>query len=398
MSKIKNANGQGHIRKRNDRQWEGQYSTFDANGKRHRHSVYGSTQKEVQQKLNSKLNDIINGTYIKTDKMTLAEWCDIWEKDYLGDIKASTYDQYDYQIRIHIKPTLGHYKLQKITPPMVQRFYNESMKERKVLGKNGKTRTTKGLSPKSVKNLHGVMHKLFNQAVACRLIPNNPCTACKLPRIEKQEMKTLNDEQMTLFLEAIKDDEYENLYFVDVFTGMRQGEIIGLTWDCVDFDKKIIRVEKQLRKSHALAGAEYAFTSLKNGKARLIRPSSDVFDVLKKERAKQAKNKLKYGSSYENKDNLVFTNKIGEHLTAVTVYNHLKMILKTINLDDRRFHDLRHTYATIALQNGDNIKTVSKNLGHATVAFTLDVYGHVSEEMEKASADSMHKYIEKVSV
>ena len=394
----RNANGQGHIRKRSDGLWEGQYSTLDSNGKRIRHSVYGKTQKEATQKLNTKTNEINMGIYIPYDKMSLGEWCDIWLRDYLKDVKQSTVHQYEYQIRMHIKPALGRCKLQKVTPPMIQNFYNESMKEKKVTGKDGKIKQKKGLSPKSIKNLHGVMHKLFNQAVACRYIPMNPCTACKLPRVEKREMSTINDEKMSEFLNAIKGDKYENLYFVDVFTGMREAELIGLTWDCIDFENGLIYVEKQLRRDHALAGEQYAFTSLKNGKTRTVRPAHDVFDALQKERTKQRENRLKYGSSFSNEDNLVFTNEIGEHLSCVTVYNHIKRILASIGLEHVRFHDLRHTYATISLQNGDNIKTVSKNLGHATVAFTLDVYGHVTEEMEKESASNMHKYIKKMSV
>ena len=104
--------------------------------------------------------------------------------------------------------------------------------------------------------------------------------------------------------------------------------------------------------------------------------------------------KLKAGEAFDNEYNLVFTNELGQHLCCVTIYNHLKKILESIGLGDVRFHDLRHCYAAISLQNGDDIKTVSENLGHATVAFTLDVYGHVTDKMRKDSADRMQAYIE----
>ncbi len=394
---AKRANGEGVIRKRADKNlWEGQYSTWDEDGKLKRHSIYGKTKADVAKKLTAITNDINTGTFVTPTEMTVSDWFEIWKTDYLNDVKPSTVNQYCYQFRIHINPKLGNVPLQKLTAPMVQRFYNTSMQNKTIQRKDGTEKTVKGLSAKSIKNLHGVMHKAMQQAVLCNYIKINPCEACKLPRIEKKEMKTITGDAVPMFLQAIKGDVYENLYFVDIFTGMRQSEIIGLTWDCIDFDKEIIKVEKQLRKDHAQAGQEYTFTSLKNGKTRVIKPASMVFDVLRREKAKQTENKLKYGTSFDNKYGLVFTNEIGEHYTGVTVYNHLKRILAGIGLDDVRFHDLRHTFATLSLQNGDDIKTVSENLGHATVAFTLDVYGHVTDEMKKASADRMQKYLEKV--
>lgn len=173
---------------------------------------------------------------------------------------------------------------------------------------------------------------------------------------------------------------------------MRQGEIIGLTWECVDFKKGVIRIEKQLRKNHS-GGSKYEFSTLKNGKTRTITPAPIVFDVLKKVKAEQNRWKLHAGEAFDNEFNLVFTNELGRHLNSVTVYEHLKRILESIGLGHIRFHDLRHSFATISLQNGDDIKTVSENLGHATVAFTLDVYGHVTEKMKKDSADRMQAFI-----
>ena len=139
---------------------------------------------------------------------------------------------------------------------------------------------------------------------------------------------------------------------------------------------------------------KYEFSSLKNGKKRTISPAPIVFDVLRKVKAEQSKWKLRAGEAFNNEWNLVFTNELGEHLCSVTVYNHLKKIMEKIGLKDVRFHDLRHSFAAISLQNGDDIKTVSENLGHATVAFTLDVYGHVTEKMKKDSADRMQAFIQ----
>ena len=378
---MKRANGEGMIRKRSNGTWEGRYTVGkDEHGKLIRRSVYGKTQKEVVQKIAVLTNDIISGTYIEPEKMTVSEWADIWLREYNGNVKQSTCAQYAYQCRVHIKPGIGSIRLQKVTAHVLQAFINE--------------RHDSGLSAKSCRNLHGVLHKMLNQAVLCGYIKNNPVIAVQLPRVEKKEMLTITGDDLKKFLAEIKGKPYEHLFFVDVFTGMRESEIIGLTWDCVDFKKGIIRVEKQFKRERKTEGGnEYKFDTLKNGKTRVITPAPFVFDVLKLVKAEQAKNRLKYGSSYNNEHNLVFTSETGNHLSPVSVYGCFKRRVSAIGFSNLRFHDLRHSFATISLQNGDDIKTVSENLGHATVAFTLDVYGHVTDKMRKDSADRMQKYI-----
>ena len=181
---------------------------------------------------------------------------------------------------------------------------------------------------------------------------------------------------------------------MDVFTGMRQGEIVGLTWDCVDFEKGIINIEKQLKRKTGKVN-RYFFDSLKNGKSRVIAPAPIVFDVLRKVKRLQVENKLKYGTSYNNKDNLVFTNELGSHIGIEALWQAFKRRATAIGMPDLRFHSLRHTYAWVSIYlNGDDIKTVSENLGHATVAFTLDIYGHVTDTMRKASSERMQHFIE----
>ena len=385
---MKRANGEGSIRQRNKNLWEARYTVgTDENGKPIRRSVYGKTQAEARKKLNAVVNDIDNGVYVAPDEMTVAEWYDIWMKEYNGNVKDSTRSQYEYQGRCHIKPMIGNRKLQKITAPILQKFINDSYNE------------GDGLSPKSCRNLHGVLHKLFNQAVLCGYIKHNPVSAVQLPRVEKKEMHFLSGNTLEAFLAEIKGKAYENLLFCDVFTGLRESEIIGLTWDCVDFENGTIRIEKQFkRERQPKGGNKYRFDTLKNGKTRVISPAPAVFDCLKRERAEQAKNRLKYGSSYSNEHNLVFTNEIGGHLSPVTVYGCFKRRVEAIGCPEVRFHDLRHTHAVIRIQNGDDFKTISEDMGHATVAFTMDVYGHVSDKMKRDSADRMQKFINSMSV
>ena len=387
---MKRANGEGTIKQRMNGLWEGQYiSGRDSNGKLIRKSVYGRSQKEVAQKLTAMTNDVNTGLYIAPEKTTFGQWLDIWYEDYLGGVKESTATQYKYHIEFNIKPNLGHVPIQKLTAPMIQKLYRQRMTEA--------TKGGKKLSAKSIKNLHGVIHKALDKAVQCRYIKFNPSDACELPRIPKKEMKVLKDEYLSKFLSEIKGKKYEELFFVDVFTGMREGEILGLTWDCVDFDNGIIHIEKQLKRKQGTNNV-YFFDTLKNGKTRSVVPAPVVFEILRKIKKEQAANKLKYGSSYENPDNLVFTNEIGQHIGVEALWQALKRRAVAIGIPDLRFHDLRHSYATISIQNGDDIKTVSQSLGHATVAFTLDVYGHVTDRMKRDSADRMQKFIESISM
>ena len=175
---------------------------------------------------------------------------------------------------------------------------------------------------------------------------------------------------------------------------MREGEALGLLWECVDFEKGTILIKHQLQREKKKNGA-YIFAPLKNDKARTITPAPWVMDVLRAHRAKQAQQHLMAGSQWEN-SGLVFTDERGHHLAIHTVYTAFKKVATSIGRPDARFHDLRHSYAVAAIRSGDDIKTVQGNLGHATAAFTLDVYGHVTDQMKQASAARMENYIKAV--
>ena len=197
---------------------------------------------------------------------------------------------------------------------------------------------------------------------------------------------------ITDFLEAIKGDEYEYLFFVALFTGMRKGEVMGLTWDAVDFARGTVLINKQLQRPRVGDGT-CQLVSTKNGKARKLKPAKEVMNVLYRVKKQQMAWQLKNGECFQNPMNLVFTHELGGYLNPNTVYNHFKEIVKKIGAPEVRFHDMRHSYAVAALQIGDDVKTVQTNLGHATAAFTLDVYGHVTDQMKEESANRMERFI-----
>ena len=207
-------------------------------------------------------------------------------------------------------------------------------------------------------------------------------------------IKPLDEEQSKAFLKAIQGHRFENLFTVTLFTGMREGEVLGLMWSCVDFEKGTILIDKQLQQEKK-RGGQYVFAPLKNDKARTITPAPWVMDLLKHHRAQQAELRLRAGPMWED-SGLVFTNELGHHLARCTLVNAFKAVVTSIGRPDARFHDLRHSYAVAAIRSGDDIKTVQGNLGHATAAFTLDVYGHVTDQMKRESAARMESYIKDV--
>lgn len=381
------AQGAGTIRQRKDGRWEARYTVGrdPGTGKQVQRSVYGATQQEVRKKLAQLTAAVDAGTYKEPCKMTVGQWLDIWAADYLGGVKPFTVRSYCDQIRNHIKPALGSVKLEALNTHTIQSFYNSLSTER-----DGKP----GLSPKTVKNVHGVLHKALQQAVKIGYLRFNPADACELPRIVRKELTPLDEEQSKAFLKAIQGHRFEMLYTVTLFTGMREGEALGLLWDCVDFKKGTILINKQLQREKKKNG-QYLLAPTKNGKSRTITPAPWVMKLLRKQRARQAEQQLKAGPMWED-SGLVFTNELGRHLAIHTVYKDFKQIAASIGRPDARFHDLRHSYAVAAIRSGDDIKTVQGNLGHATAAFTLDVYGHVTDQMKQESAARMESYIKDV--
>lgn len=413
----RNARGMGNIRKKAkvDKKtgkkyewWEARYTAgYDpGTGKQVQRTITGKTQKEVAQKLAAVVTAIGSGTYIAPSKQTVGQWLDTWADTYLTGVKPHTVVSYRMQIANHIKPAIGAVKLEALDTPTIQQFYNQLGKTGQKVpkrDKNGELIRRGGalvyeavpLSPKTIKNIHGVLHKALQQAIAAGLIRFNPADACTLPRIERAELHPLDEADTRAFLAAIKGHEFETLYTVTLFTGLREGEVLGLTWDCVDFSAGTILIKQQLQREKK-PGGQYRLVPTKNDKPRTITPAPFVMGLLRQHRAKQTAWQLRAGELWDNPAGYVFTNEIGGHLVSWTVAKKYKSIVAAIGRPDARFHDLRHSYAVAAIRSGDDIKTVQGNLGHATAAFTLDVYGHVTDQMKQASAARMQTYINDV--
>lgn len=368
--------------------WEARYTTgYDpGTGKQIQRSITGKTQKEVAQKLKAATAAIDEGTYTAPSKMTVTQWLDIWIAEYQGSVKPRTVDSYKTIVKTHLKPGLGAIKLDALTAHTIQSFYN---------GLSTPSEGKESLSPKTVKNIHGILHKALQQAVANGYIRFNPTDPCVLPKVVKKELHPLDEAQIAVFLKAIKGHRFEDLFTVTIFTGMREGEALGLLWDCVDLAKGTITINKQLQKVRGTNG-EYTLAPTKNGKGRTLAIAPSVVTTLKRVRLRQLENRLKYGECWED-SGYVFTDELGRHLKHQTVYLDFKQVVASIGSPETRFHDLRHSYAVASIKSGDDIKTVQENLGHATAAFTLDVYGHVTDQMKQASAARMEQFIKAVN-
>lgn len=410
---TRRAKGTGNIRKRTVTRdgktytfWEAAVTIgYDAgSGQQIRKTYTGKTQKEVRDKMQAAAVAVQNGDYFEPTKMTVAAWLDTWLSEYSADWKYKTKEKYETVCRIHLKPSFGATKLSMLTTPQIQRFYNELARSGKVIKKknaDGKIEERREpMSPKSIRLVHGVLSKALNTAVKVGYLRHNPAELCTTPKLEKKEICPLTDAQIKEFMALCDKEEYGRVYKLILFTGLREGEALGLTWDCVDFARNELKINKQLQRQ----GNSDVLVSLKNSKPRYLSAPAFVMQLLKDERIHQLEQRLAAGEAWrgwssqeEMKTSLVFLKADGSNITSAALYQRYKHLAEKIGAPDSRVHDLRHTYAVLSLQNGDNVKTVQDNLGHATVAFTLDVYGHVSEKMREDSAARMQAYFENLA-
>lgn len=383
---AKKAAGEGTIRKRSDGRWEAiiTVGTDPGTGKAIRRSVYGSTQAEVRKKKTELTRSIDNGTYQAPDRTTVEKWLDTWMETFCKiKVKPLTYASYETAIKTHIKPNIGAVKLQSLRGVHIQKLYNNMIEA--------------GKSPKTVKNISAILHKALSVAVKQGMIVANPCDAAELPKVTQKEIKPLTDGEIPKFISAIEGHPFRNAYALCLFAGLREGECLGLSWAQIDFEKKRIVVSQQLQRGRTKGSGYYIADTTKSGKSRSIEPPEIAFKYLRAERARQAENQLAAGEIWNNPDNLVFTDATGKHLAIHTFYKHFKAIAKSIDRPDARPHDLRHTAATVAIASGADIKSVQDLMGHATAAFTLNVYAHTSDQMKKDTAARMQSYYDNLT-
>lgn len=380
------AQGAGTIRKKTVVRKGKEYTYWEARittgrdpgtGRQVQRSFTGKTQKEVREKMQAAAVAVNTGSYVTPQKMTVGQWLDTWAAGYLGAAKPATVTIYKNNIKNHIKPALGAVGLSDLHPHMVQTFINGLE-----------------LSPASVRLAYKVLHMALEKAVKLEYIPKNPATGSELPKLEQKEIHPLDDQQVAALLNAARGGDMENLITVALFTGCRLSELLGLTWEAVDFKQGTITINKQLARPEHRGATP--FISPKNGKTRTITPAVSVMTALKRQQRRQMEQQLKAGPLWDNPYHVVFSTEIGEPLDQWKAEKRFSAILEAAGLVGRRFHDLRHTYAVNAIRAGDDIKTIQSNLGHSSAAFTLDRYGHFTERMKQDSAARMEGFMKNV--
>ncbi|HBE76358.1 MAG TPA: site-specific integrase [Firmicutes bacterium] len=377
----KRGKGEGTIYQRPDGTWAAQVSTGHdpKTGKLKRRTFYGKTRAEVAQKMSKAVNDVNTGTYSDPSTITLEKWLYDWLEGKIN-IEEESRQLYNDTIRQHIAPEIGKKKLADIRYRDIQTFItNKSI--------NGRLDGRGGLSPKMVRRIYRVLFAALKQAVKERLVTYNEADGIELPKAVKHDVKTLSIEEVTKFLTFIKEHPNYVAIRLDLYCGLRRGELLGLRWKDIDFKNGVINITQQIVTSKKIKGLKT--TSSK----RAVTLYGNIIDLLKEHKKQQNEFKLLLGTSYQKELDLVFCHKDGSLISPKVFYNQYKALLDQAGLDSISFHALRHTAATLMLEAGIPAKTVQEILGHSTISTTLDVYGHVTPKMQTDAAIKMNEII-----
>ncbi len=338
----------------------GRYTVHTANGPKQR-AVYGKTREDAAEKLTIAMAASIGGLVFDAGTVKVGEYLDAWLSDSVkGSVKPVTFESYERIVRVHIAPVLGRVKLKSLTPPHIRRLYRE--------------RLDAGLSPRTVQYTHVVLQRALKQAVRDGLIPRNVCEAVDPPQVRREEIRPLDRDQARALLAASREDRLEALYVVAIHCGLRQGELLGLKWEDLDLDAGTLQVRRTL--TSAKEGPRFGAPKTAKGR-RSVRLTPTALEALKRHSARQADEMTKADTLYED-HGLVFASLVGTPLSRHNLTRAFKAALRRADLPQTfRFHDLRHTCATLLLSRGHHAKFVQELLGHATIAITLDTYSHV---------------------
>ncbi len=371
--KRRRGNAEGTIYLRKDGRWEARISLDQGRRK----AFYGRTRQEAGQKLAVALKARQDGLPPVSERQTVRQYMGHWLESSRPSLRPRTWLRYEQLLRLHVVPEIGKVRLVRLSPQHLQRLYAG--------------RLDAGLSPASVVQLHAVLRRALGQAARWGLVARNVASLVTPPRLERREMATLSPEHARNLLEAAAGNRLEALYVLAINTGMRQGEILALRWKDVDLDGGTLQVRATLQS----AGGEFVFAEPKTAHSRrqvaLNRPAAEA---LRNHRSNQLAERLRLGTVWEDND-LVFANEVGRPIAATNLRNRsFWPLLERAGLPRSRFHDLRHTAATLLLGRGVHPKIVSEMLGHSQIAITLDLYSHVTPTMQRQAADELEAALE----
>ena len=390
---ARRGNNEGSIYKDKQGRWRGVVTRYTSEGKQKKKFFYGKTKREVTEKVNQVLIELHTNTYIEPSKITLYEWLSTWLENYCrNQIRETTFINYETYVERHIKSTIGNIKLCELNTMIMQQFYNDRMK-------CGNLRKEGGLSPKTLRNLHNMLHKALDQAVALDMIAKNPTQFTKIPRGFKQERRFFTVEEQQYLQSCLKGEKIGTIVLLDLYTGMRQGELLGLMWKDVHLEPNspnYLRVTQTLNRIKLKEPVNGKHTVLRIGypktahSVRTIPLLPEIAEALREHRRKQLEYYCEQGIADSG---YVFTNSIGGWVDPHNFQHEFKKMLKRHGIREINVHGIRHTFATRALESGMSMKTLSQILGHSSTAFTMDIYGHVTEDLKTTEMANLQGFL-----
>jgi len=381
------AAGEGLVRQRSDGRWEARIDLGYVKGKRTRRTYYGRTQAEVLDKLTKARATLKLGLPVAVDRQTVREFLLRWLEDSVAPrVKPRTYERFAELIRLHISPLLGNIRLEKLSPAHVQRLITIKREE--------------GLSPQTVVSIRNVLRNGLNQALRWGITARNVATLVDVPRIERPAVHVFSVDEARRFLEAAHGEPFEALYCVALALGLRKGEICALSWKNIDLDAARLSVINSLQRIRNLdpdpgsrkTRLEIVETKTQKSQRTVSLPQYAV-RALRSHRVRQIEAKLAVGAQWPVGVDLVFTNQFGRPLEPVNLHRAYKRLLKKAGLPNVRFHDLRHSAASLMLAQGVPLKTIQEILGHCSIAVTSGFYAHLGEQLKREAADAMDRVL-----
>jgi integrase len=369
----KRGNGEGSITKRKDGRWMARYTAHTAKGPKRRH-IYGRTRQEVAAKLAKAMTDRDGGIELDPSSVSVNEYLQRWLNDSVrGSVRPITFESYERLVRVHLVPALGRVKLKALSPAHLQGLYRD--------------RLDSGLSPCTVQHLHAVIHRALKQALRWGLVPRNVSEAADPPKAQRKEICPLTLEQVRTLLKTAQGDRLETLYALAITTGLRQSELFGLRWEDVDLAAGRLSVRQTLTTPK---GGRRLGPPKRSKSRRSVKLTTGAVKALKAHRESQLEEREKLAELWQDHD-FVFATQVGTPLNRHNFFRRcFKPLLEEAGLPRSvRFHDLRHTCATLLLSKNVNPKIVQELLGHANISQTMDTYSHMLPDMQERAASAM---------
>ena len=376
--------GDGMVRRREDGRWEGRIVIgHKENGEPLFRHVYAKTQKALLDKLHQNIECYRDVELTEDSRMTLSEWLDRWLTEYkAGTVRPGTLKNYRCYIEYYIKPQLGDKQISLISQQDIQRMYRRLKTEGRI---HEHPEMDHQLSDSMVRHIHSTLHAALKDAVHAHVIPRNPTEGTTAPKPNYKPKRILTRAELDAFLAVVEQDEvWRDFFQTELMTGLRRGEICGLQWSDFDGDAGMLKVCRTL---HSQRKGEYTVgeTKTNQGMRTIILPHS-VTEILRRRKA-DAISQWIFPDPVKPED----------PVDPNAAYRHMKTLLQRAGLPSIRFHDLRHTFATLALENGMDVKTLSAMLGHVSAATTLDIYTHITDDMRLTAAANIDRCIGKAA-